>query len=150
MATRMSGGEHIQTCAKESTVAEAVGRGTLPEDLRGHVETCRVCIEVVRVARSLRELVACDMEESLPSGASTWWRLNLRVRRERTHRAAVPLTWMRRLSLATWIVVAMTLLLWQLPTLSIYSAALEIGLVALGAVTLPVSIVLWWWSRSER
>ncbi len=150
MATRMRGGEHNPACVQELMVTEAVRRGMLPFDLRGHVETCRICMEIFQTAQSLRELVTCDLEEPLPSASSIWWRINLRLRRERRQRAALPIVWMRRLSWATWMVVAMMLLLWQPPQLSIYSATLKSGLLALCAVTLPVSIVLWWWSRSER
>jgi hypothetical protein len=147
----MSGGEHIQACAKEFLVTEAVARGMLlPEDLRGHAETCPVCSEAALVGRSLGQILASGMEDPLPSGTFTLWRLNLRMHLERKHRAWLPLTWMRRISLATWIVMALAFWRWQLPDLPVYSATLVTGLIALGAVTLPVSIALWCWSRAGR
>ena len=147
----MSGGEHIQACAKELLVTEAVARGMLlPEDLRGHAETCPVCSEASLVVQSLGEMFASGMEDPLPSGTFTWWRLNLRMHLERKHRAWLPLTWMRRISLVTWIVIALAFWRWQLPDLPVYSEAFVTGLIALGAVTLPVSIALWCWSRAER
>jgi hypothetical protein len=86
----MSGGEHIQACAKESLVAEAVARGMLlPEDLRGHAETCPVCSEAALVVQSLGEMFAGDMEDPLPSGTFTWWRLNLRMHLEYCLRALI-------------------------------------------------------------
>src|SRR5258707_1037820 len=142
MEIRMSRVEG-QFCAREDAVSEAAARGTLPDDLRRHVETCPACTEAIAVAGSLHELAACDMEEPLPSPASTWWRLSLRIRREGRHRAAVPIAWMQRLSFAAWTLIAVTFLWWPSPPGFIYSGILAIGLAALGSVTLPVAIALW-------
>jgi hypothetical protein len=62
----------------------------------------------------------------------------------------MPLTWMRRISLATWIVMALAFWRWQLPDLPVSSETFVTGLIALGGVTLLVSIALWCWWRAER
>ena len=75
-----------------------------------------------------------------------WWRLNLKLRRERARHAEKPLVWMRRIS---YVAIALTapLELRSIPDLSGRTAV--IGLVALSAVVLPVSIALLTWSRSK-
>src|SRR5260370_41944794 len=151
MEGRMSGSEPIQACAKELLVAEAVARGMpLREALRGHAATCPVCSDAALVAQSLGEMFASGREDPLPSATFTWWRLNLRLHLQRKHRAWLPLTWMRRISLATWIVMALAFWRLQLPDLPVSSATFVTGLIALGAVTLPVSIALWCWARAQR
>jgi Na+/proline symporter len=85
-------------------------------------------------------------ENPAPSAASMWWRLNIRMRLEKARRAQQPLIWMGRVSYAA-IAITIGLLVMQIPGLS--QPAAVAGLMALGAVALPVTIALWGWSRSK-
>ena len=75
-----------------------------------------------------------------------WWRLTLRMRRERARRAVQPLIWMTRVSCAVAALTA-ALLAASIPIPS--QPAAEIGIIALSAVVFPVAIILWGWSRSK-
>ena len=85
-------------------------------------------------------------EESRPSAASMWWRLNLRMRQDKTVRAQAPLIWMARIAYAAIALMAV-LLLTMIPDFS--RPVIEIGLAGIAAVALPVAITLWSWSRSR-
>jgi len=136
----------MSECPWESRIAIAVEDGSLPEDLVLHLVNCPVCREAHSIAGKMRQFVNALAEEPVPSAASMWWRLNLRLRRERARQAEKPLFWMRRIS---YVAIALTapLELRSLPDLLGRTAV--IGLVALSAVVLPVSIALLTWSRSK-
>lgn len=85
-------------------------------------------------------------EESAPSAASMWWRITLRMRRDKARRAEKPLIWMTRISCAVAALTA-ALLAATIPIPS--RRAAEIGILALSAVVLPVALTLWGWSRSK-
>ena len=133
-------------CPWESRIAIAVAADSLPEDLVLHLVGCPGCREAHMIAGKMRRIANGLAEEPGPSAASMWWRLNLRLRRERAREAEKPLVWMRRIF---YVVIALTapLELRSIPDLSGRTAV--IGLVALSAVVLPVSIALLTWSRSK-
>jgi Na+/proline symporter len=99
------------------------------------------------VAIALRQLANHLAEEPTPSAASMWWRLTLRMRREKARRAEQPLIWMTRISCAVAALTA-ALLAASIPTPS--RRAAEIGLLSLIALVLPVALTLWGWSRSKN
>jgi hypothetical protein len=115
----------MSDCPQEPTIAASVANDSLPESLVLHLAGCPVCREAHSVALRMRQFASGLAEEPGPSAASMWWRLDLRMRRERARRAQQPLVWMGR----------------------IFTAA--IGLAALSAVVLPVAIVLLTWSCSK-
>lgn len=83
-------------CPREPEVVQALRRGALPEDLRGHAEECPDCREAWAVATRLRELAASE-RPSLPSAGQIWWRAEV-VRRltaesETAEQAARPAMW---------------------------------------------------------
>jgi hypothetical protein len=138
----------MSDCSQESIVAAALAKGELPEELRLHLAGCAVCGEVHSIARRML-LLADGLAEELtgeprPSAASMWWRLNLRIRRDRARRAEMPLIWMTRIFYAAIAILA-ALLVASMP--GALRPAAAIGLLALGAVVLPVAITLWGWSR---
>jgi hypothetical protein len=137
----------MSECPWESRIAIAVRDGSLPEDLVLHLVGCPVCREVHTVAGKMREIANRLAEEPAPSAASMWWRLNLRLRRERARQAEKPLVWMRRIF---YVALALTALLelGSIPDLSGRTAV--IAIVALSAVVVPVSIALLTWSHSKR
>jgi hypothetical protein len=136
----------MSECPWESGIAIAVAEGALPEDLVLHLVGCPVCREAHTIAGKMRQIANGLAEEPAPSAASMWWRLNLRVRREKARQAEKPLVWMRRIFYMA-IALVTPLELRSLPDLS--GRAAVIGLVAISAVVLPVSIVLLTWSRSK-
>ena len=98
------------------------------------------------VASAMQQLANRLADEPAPSAASMWWRLTLRMRRERARRAERPLIWMIRISCAVAALTA-ALLAASIPIPS--RPAAEIGILALSAVVLPVALTLWAWSRSK-
>lgn len=133
-------------CEREAEVARALAGGELSGELLQHAQACAVCREVCAVVKEL-QVMENSMEEPLPSAASLWWRLNLRMRREKLERAKLPLVWMTRICVITVLLVA-CLALWRVSESTGVSSLLTIGLLGLAAVALPTMIVLWRWSRS--
>jgi hypothetical protein len=83
-------------CPREPEVVQALRRGALPEELRGHAEDCPDCREALTVAARLRELAAAE-RPGLPTAGQIWWRAEV-VRRltaesEIAERAARPAVW---------------------------------------------------------
>lgn len=134
----------MSDCPRESIVARALANGEIQEELRLHLASCAVCGEVHSIARRMLVLADGLAEESPPSASSMWWRLNLRVRREKARRAELPLIWMARVFYAAIAILA-ALLVASMP--GALQPVAGIGLLALGAVVLPVAITLWGWSR---
>jgi hypothetical protein len=147
MARKASEGYLMPACEKETEVARALARGKLAEDLGQHTEVCPACHQVRSIAQQLQGLVEDVAEEPLRSAACTWWRLNLRMRREKVDHAKLPLVWMGRISFTTILFVTVFALS-RVPILASFSFVMTSGLLALTAVALPISIVLWRWSRS--
>jgi hypothetical protein len=82
-------------CPREPEVVQALRRGALPEDLRGHAEACPDCREAWTVALRLRELA--ERPASLPTAGQLWWRAEvirrLTAEHETAEKAARPATW---------------------------------------------------------
>jgi hypothetical protein len=132
-------------CQQESVIAAALATGELTEHFRLHMAGCAVCGEIHSIARKMLQLADGWSEEPHASAASMWWRLNLRMRRERARRAQLPLVWMFRIFYAA-VALTAALLVASVPGLS--RPVVAIGLFSLSAVVLPVAITLWVWSRS--
>jgi hypothetical protein len=136
----------MSDCPSESRIAIAVADGSLPEDLVLHLVSCPVCRDAYSVAERMRQFANELGEETGPSAATMWWRLNFRLRREKAHQAEKPLAWMRRIFYVAMTLIAL-LELRSIPDLAGRTAV--IGLVALSAVVSLVSIALLAWSRSK-
>lgn len=147
MARKSGAGYEMPGCEREPEVVRALARGELPQDLLQHTEACPVCSEVRSITQELQYLLQDSAEEPLQSAASVWWRLNLRMRREKVNRAKLPLVWMGRISAATVLLVTF-FALWKIAVRTTFSDVLMVGLLALAAVALPTMIVLWRWSQS--
>jgi hypothetical protein len=98
------------------------------------------------IEAAMQQLANRLADEPTPSAASMWWRITLRMRREKARRAEQPLIWMTRISCAVAALTA-ALLAASIPLPS--RRAAEIGLLALSALIVPVAITLWSWSRSK-
>ena len=132
----------MSDCPQESRIATAVANGSLPQDLLLHVAGCPVCREAHSIAGKMRHFANGLSEDPRPSATSMWWRLNLRMRRERANHAEKPLVWMSRILYAS-IPLTVGLELTFIPGLS--GRVAVIGVAALGAVVLPVAIALAGW-----
>src|SRR5271170_1805348 len=105
MARKPGGTYEMPGCEREAEVVRALAHGELPQDLLQHTEACPVCSEVRSIRQELQHLVQNSVEEPLESAASLWWRLNLRMRRDKVNRARLPLVWMGRICAATVLLV---------------------------------------------
>jgi hypothetical protein len=146
MAGEPGEGSALPQCEREAEVVCALVGGELSADLLQHAEACGVCSEVRTITRQLHAMDS-SVEEPMESAAGLWWRLNLRMRREKLERAGLPLIWMGRICAATVVLVA-CFALWQVSARIAADYVLIVDLSALAAVALPTMIVLWRWSQS--
>jgi hypothetical protein len=133
-------------CPEESKISAALAVGEIPAYLLPHLSTCPICAAIHSTAMQMRLLASHLAAEAAPSATSMWWRVTLRMRREGVRRAEKPLIWMTRISCG---VAALTAALLALSIPMPSHPAAEIGCLALSAVVIPVSIILWGWSRSK-
>lgn len=133
-------------CNRESMIAAALSQGVLPEELRLHLTGCPTCREVLFVTRNVRKMANDRAEEIQPSAELMWWRLTLRVRREKARQVQTPLVWMARISFLTPGLILTALLATYHPAFS--SPVWPIGALSLSAVVVLATIALWSWSRS--
>lgn len=106
-------------CVRERETAEVLERGqwphACPEELRAHVESCRVCGELVTVRTVLRaERTAAMTRAVLPSASALWWRAQLRKRNEAIEKMARPIVGAEIFAIAIAAVVALCGLGWAL------------------------------------
>ena len=88
-------------CERESDVVEALRRGCLSDELRGHIGSCSICAETQPVTQMLLQAASLMGVEYAPSGAEVvWQRAQARKREIALQRAARPLIFMRGLSVA--------------------------------------------------
>jgi hypothetical protein len=83
-------------CAREKEVKTLLERGqwpqVCPDELRAHVEGCRVCAELVLVQGMLAEARTSAMAlPVLPPAGGLWWRAQLRRRNEAIARISKPI-----------------------------------------------------------
>ncbi len=81
-------------CEREHEVLRAVAAGVLPPELRGHVDSCASCADVVLVARALREEAAVAVRDPLPDPAGIWRTARREERAAIARRATRPVTLM--------------------------------------------------------
>ena len=108
----------VPQCEKEPAVTELLQSGRWPEAcdaaLRGHVEKCPVCSEIVLVARLLQEDNASLLADvKLPDAGLVWWKAQLRARREATELATRPIALAERFALACGMAVLLAFIVWK-------------------------------------
>ena len=84
-------------CLREQEVMEAVRCGRWPhrcsEDLRAHVASCAICVDVLEVAVALHaDHDTAYLEARVPPAGFVWWRAELRARQEALRTASRPMT----------------------------------------------------------
>lgn len=81
-------------CAFEADVLSAVIQSRWPDrvdaELREHVKTCEICLDVAAVAGAIE----CSREEvpAMPDSGRVWWKAQMRARREAVEAAGRPIT----------------------------------------------------------
>jgi hypothetical protein len=98
-------------CARERETGEVLERGQWPDacsqELRAHVQSCRVCGELAIVKLALRgERAAAMAQATVPSASALWWRAHLRKRNEAMQRIGRPIVGAEIFAIAMAVVVA--------------------------------------------
>jgi hypothetical protein len=106
-------------CTREKEVKTLLERGQWPracaEELRAHVEGCRVCSELVLVQGALAEARTSAMAlPALPPAGGLWWRAQLRRRNEAIARIGKPLLGAEIFAVLIVALVAVCGVVWQL------------------------------------
>lgn len=106
------------SCVREHEVTELLRQGYWPEacpaELRAHVETCRMCGDLVLVSSALGK----ERKETMPIArlegpGALWWRAQLRKRNVAIEKMARPIMGAEVFALATALVVAAMVVVWQ-------------------------------------
>ena len=92
-------------CTHEAEVLDVLQTSRWPdacgEALRGHVDACDGCKELVALSQALLQDQRALMQEApVPSSAIVWWRAQMRSRREAAEKVAQPITVIQGLAAA--------------------------------------------------
>jgi hypothetical protein len=106
------------TCAREQEVTELLDHGYWPDacpaDLRAHVDSCRMCSDLVVVSQAFQAAHKQAMQvPQMDSAGALWWRAQLRRRNEAIQRVGQPILGAQIFALAISVVVAAAVLAWQ-------------------------------------
>jgi hypothetical protein len=106
------------TCPREREVTELLHQGYWPEaspdELRAHVEACRICADLVAVRTAFQAARQQTMPiPHLESAGAIWWRAQLRRRNEAIERVGRPILGAQIFALAISVVVGVAVLAWQ-------------------------------------
>ena len=100
-------------CDQERTVVAALLTGTLPDDLRAHINVCETCTEVVLVTQSLWHEVAPALGElRVPDADRVWRQAQASARQRAIAKATQPIRIARMAAYVTGIAA----LAWTIPT----------------------------------
>jgi hypothetical protein len=110
------------TCAREREVTELLERGCWPDacpaDLGAHVESCRICSDLVVVSQAFQAAHRqTTMLPHLESAGAIWWRAQLRRRNAAIEKVGRPILGAQIFALAISVVVGIAVLAWQGSTL---------------------------------
>jgi len=105
-------------CVREREVRDLLHQGywpkACPEELHAHVETCRICADLVLVTRALGEERRRTMPQArLEAPGALWWRAQLRRRNAAIEKMARPIFGAEVFALAMALVVAAAVVVWQ-------------------------------------
>ena len=110
------------SCVREREVTELLDRGYWPEacpaELRAHVESCRMCSDLVLVAQAFQAAhKQTTPEPRLESAGALWWRAQLRRRNAAIEKVGRPILGAQIFALVVSVVVAAAVLAWRGNTL---------------------------------
>jgi hypothetical protein len=70
-------------CPREDELLDALARGFVGPELESHIQGCAACTELDLVAGALLDERKTALGEApVPSAATMWWRMQLRMRQE--------------------------------------------------------------------
>src|SRR5579862_5606645 len=106
------------TCSREREVTELLHRGYWPEacpnELRAHVEACRVCSDLVVVTQAFQAAhKQTTPVPKLESAGALWWRALLRRRNAAIEKVGRPILGAQIFALVISVVVVAAVLAWQ-------------------------------------
>lgn len=105
------------SCAREPEVTELLHQGYWPDacpaELRGHVEACRVCSDLVVVAQAFQQAHQQAPVPQMVSAGAIWWRAQLRRRNAAIEKVARPIWGAQIFALVVSVVVAAGVLAWK-------------------------------------
>ena len=106
------------SCVREREVMALLRQGywpeACPEELRGHVEACRFCSDLVLVTSALENERRATMPMArLEAPGALWWRAQLRKRNLAIEKMARPIFGAQVFALVMAVVVATAVLVWQ-------------------------------------
>ncbi|MGA7241606.1 MAG: hypothetical protein WBX19_00420 [Terracidiphilus sp.] len=105
------------SCAREQEVTELLHQGYWPDacpaELRGHVEACRVCSDLVVVAQAFQQAHQQAPVPQMVSAGAIWWRAQLRRRNAAIEKVARPIWGAQIFALVVSVVVAAGVLAWK-------------------------------------
>jgi hypothetical protein len=139
------------SCTREREVSELLHQGywpeACPEELRAHVEACRICSDLVLVTSAL----GMERKETMPMArleapGALWWRAQLRKRNVAIEKMARPILGAQVFALAMALVVAAAVLVWQAGSWSAWIQELPAALhldALLPATAVDLSGMLW-------
>ena len=115
------------SCVREREVTELMDQGFWPEacpvDLRAHVESCRMCSDLVLVSQAFQ--AAHKQTAQLPhleSAGAVWWRAQLRRRNAAIEKVGRPILGAQIFALVMSLVVAAAVVAWRGATLKAWIA----------------------------
>jgi hypothetical protein len=101
-------------CVREEEVLDALASNRWPsrcgEELRTHVQHCRVCADLAEVAESLSDDGDVAWREArVPPPGVVWWRAQLRAREDAARAAGRPVAFIQGVaaSVAVWLAVSL-------------------------------------------
>ena len=110
------------TCAREREVTQLLHQGYWPDaspaELRAHVESCRVCSDLVVVSQAFEAAHRQTAPmPNLESAGALWWRAQLRRRNAAIEKVGQPILGAQIFALMISVVVAGAMIVWKGNTL---------------------------------
>lgn len=107
------------TCSRERDVVDMLHRGhwpqACPDELRGHVATCRRCSDLVLVTQGFQaDRTQVQLKAQLPSAGALWWRAHLRRRNADLVRVSRPLFGAQVFALVVTLLAGLGVVSWEL------------------------------------
>jgi hypothetical protein len=114
-----------QNCPQEPHVLSAAG--SLPEELRQHVESCRNCREALKIQQGLLRLAReTRATHRLPEAGELWWRAEIIrrwvAREDMVREAERPILWSRALAFVLALLAPVSLLVAAPPLMAVLAA----------------------------
>ena len=106
------------SCVREREVTDLLHRGhwpdACPSNLRSHIDTCRICSDLVLVTQTMQaaKKQSAELPRLEPAGA-IWWRAQLRRRNAAIEKVTRPILGAQIFALVVALVVAIGVVIWQ-------------------------------------